>query len=150
MSAPPRHLSETLAARVARISLIEKLPPMRTLRALESKLKKIVPGSALIPRGDVHIDEIIANGHEFSTVGLRMRRGAPSNCHENAVNLFASGVAAGVGTGYACDGILWRQHSWGLDARGRILETTVKGRKYFGLGGPLLSALHLVLERRTA
>ena len=153
---PPGHrcpncgVIETLSDRAKRIGRFEKLPPMRVLRALEASLREIAPGSALIPRGDVHASAILTDGRAFSTVGLKVRRGEPSNCHANAAHLYVSGAAKGIGTGYVCaheDGdALWRQHSWGLDARGRIIETTVKSWKYFGLEFHGDDALRFVFE----
>lgn len=57
-----------------------------------------------------------------------------SDCHRNAVSLWRDGEAPGVGTGYALsDDGLWREHSWGVGARGELLETTEDRRIYFGI-----------------
>jgi hypothetical protein len=64
----------------------------------------------------------------------RKVRGARSDCHGNTARLLRAGKAAAIGTGYAlsADG-LWRQHSWGLDSGGVVLETTESREQYWGI-----------------
>ena len=63
----------------------------------------------------------------------------PNMCHLNSVELFATGKAIGFSTGFALseDDGLWRQHSWALkrrkDGTNRIIETTCKRYRYFGI-----------------
>jgi hypothetical protein len=60
--------------------------------------------------------------------------GAVSDCHANAAAMWRSGVAVAVGTGYALSAdSLWREHSWGWDAEGRLVETTEPRVRYFGI-----------------
>jgi hypothetical protein len=64
-----------------------------------------------------------------------MRRGMPSECHANTALMFVrSKGAVRIAFGYALsDDGLWRQHSWGVDAKdGRVFETTERRVRYFG------------------
>jgi hypothetical protein len=58
-------------------------------------------------------------------------------CHVNSARLFAKGAATALCTGFALFGGLWVQHSWALerqkDGTNRILETTGKRDRYFGI-----------------
>lgn len=48
--------------------------------------------------------------------------------------LWIDGEIASIGTGYALsDDGLWRQHSWGLEADGVVVETTFERRSYVGI-----------------
>lgn len=55
------------------------------------------------------------------------------NCHGNSVCLMEEGLGEVV-NGYALspDG-LWRNHSWLLQPNGRLIETTVRRKAYFGV-----------------
>jgi hypothetical protein len=84
---------------------------------------------------DSTIPFMIANGIVFPSHGV-LRKMQHSDCHINAAQLWSEkqfGIIA-VGSGFALseDG-LWRTHSWGFDDRGRVIETTVKRSKYFGI-----------------
>jgi hypothetical protein len=61
----------------------------------------------------------------------------PNMCHLNSAELFAAGEATALCTGFALFGGLWTQHSWALerqeDGTNRILETTGKRERYFGI-----------------
>lgn len=59
-----------------------------------------------------------------------------SQCHRNVAKLWVKKPRAlsAIGTGYApSDDGLWRQHSWGSRADGKVVEPTVVRVKYFGL-----------------
>jgi len=64
----------------------------------------------------------------------RLIRMEDNSCHQNAAQLYlqANRPGFGIGTGYALDGGLWRQHSWAVDAE-VIVETTVEAERYFGI-----------------
>jgi hypothetical protein len=55
------------------------------------------------------------------------------DCHANVAKLWIDGAIAAVGTGYALHDNLWRQHSWGIDADGKILETKFRSDLYYGV-----------------
>jgi hypothetical protein len=102
-------------------------------------LRKVVPRSAVVLREVGHEWELklLASNaaRSFPLEGIKMHRGAPSQCHSNAMMLVTSGVAEMMATGYgyrAQDG-LWIQHSWGLDGSHHIIETTIKFDAYFGV-----------------
>jgi hypothetical protein len=60
--------------------------------------------------------------------------GDVNGCHANAAALWINGDVTSIGTGYAlsADG-LWRQHSWGMDADGTVVETADKRVTYVGV-----------------
>ena len=61
----------------------------------------------------------------------------PHMCHLNSARLFANGKATAICTGFGLFGGPWVQHSWVLqrqkDGTNRILETTCKYDRYFGI-----------------
>jgi hypothetical protein len=58
-------------------------------------------------------------------------------CHENVAVLWIDGEVESIGTGYALsDDGLWRQHSWGVDADGTVVETTAERQAYVGITLP--------------
>jgi len=78
----------------------------------------------------------LMNRGEWMTGAVVLKRMARSACHRNVAKLWLAkpGKLSAIGTGYALsDDGLWRQHSWGLRADGRIVETTIARQKYFGL-----------------
>jgi hypothetical protein len=89
----------------------------------------VVPPQA--PEGD--LDELSARATAAGPAS-RFQVGADNACHTNAAVLWIHGDVSAIGTGYALsDDDLWRQHSWGLDADGTIVETTTERRRYVGL-----------------
>jgi hypothetical protein len=58
------------------------------------------------------------------------------DCHANVAKLWIDGEIVAVGTGYALAGGLWRQHSWGVNADGAILETKAGYERYCGVTLP--------------
>lgn len=83
---------------------------------------------------DEEIDNLFERGFLQDGGDARMVRGDPCSCHSNTANQWSSNKRSRViVTGYAlsADG-LWRQHSWLLNTKGRILETTVPRVLYFG------------------
>ena len=110
-----------------------------SFRQLLKHLRKVEPRSAVVLREVGHEWELKLLASDaamsFPLEGIRMHRGAPSQCHSNALMLVTSGAAEMMATGYgyrAEDG-LWIQHSWGLDGSDHIIETTVKFDAYFGV-----------------
>lgn len=66
-----------------------------------------------------------------------MRKGAPCQCHYNSSRLWKRHKYYKICTGYALshdnDGLhVWRQHSWCINARGNVVETTELRVAYFG------------------
>ncbi|MEU7909030.1 hypothetical protein [Actinoplanes sp. NPDC049118] len=72
---------------------------------------------------------------------VRLADGDVGECHGNVAALWIDGALASIGTGYALsEDQLWRQHSWGVDTDGALVETTEERRAYVGI----------VLSERTA
>lgn len=70
----------------------------------------------------------------LTTDAAELVDGDRSDCHRNAVRLWRQGAAAAIGTGYALsDDGLWREHSWGVESDGRVVETTEPRVAYFGV-----------------
>lgn len=67
-------------------------------------------------------------------VAVRHLAGQDNHCHGNSAELWLTGQADGIGTGYALnDDGLWRQHSWALAPDGAVIETTVGRDLYAGI-----------------
>lgn len=71
-------------------------------------------------------------GRFFRTDKLLLHKMHLRKCHRNVRYLDMLGDIDFICTGYAFDGIKWVRHSWGL-ADGRIVETTRRRKKYFGI-----------------
>lgn len=69
-----------------------------------------------------------------ATGRIRLVDGDPNACHGNAAALWIRAEADAIGTGYALsDDGLWRQHSWGVDDDGTVVETTERRVAYVGI-----------------
>lgn len=98
---------------------------------LEKKLLSI-GGEAVVPMPEDDLNLLLFIGHEFNHP-TRSIPGKASGCHQNVATLFQEGMLRAAATGYGLsDDGLWRQHSWGLDWKGNLVETTVPREKYFG------------------
>lgn len=97
-------------------------------RLLQYGGELVVP--PLHPESD--LDELLHGAREV-TVGSRLAEGDANACHANAARVWIDGSVPAIGTGYALTQDLWRQHSWGIDAEGMVVETTVPRERYVGL-----------------
>jgi hypothetical protein len=105
----------------------------RNRAALERRFREMINGLVLLPDPEPHLEELLTRGREFAVDRLRMRRGERHRCHANATRFwYESGGSIAIATGYAYDGGLWFQHSWGLDGD-RVIETTHRSVRYFGV-----------------
>ena len=105
------------------------------LADLEKRLLAFGGLIAILDQPEHDIEALMERGRCFPRVSARNCLGIKSACHSNVSALFAltDGMAR-IATGYALssDG-LWRQHSWGVDARdGYVVETTVRRHRYYG------------------
>lgn len=65
---------------------------------------------------------------------LVMRPGTPGDSHNNVSKLFVGRMVRDWMQGYALDiDGRWRNHSWGLDNQGRVVETTDRRLIYLGI-----------------
>lgn len=113
--------------------LVKRQPEILELKRLLLALGGHEVVAPVVP--DLTIPFMIANGIVFPS-RVVLRKMQDSYCHVNAAELWRKkqhGIIA-VGSGYALseDG-LWCLHSWGLDDRGYVIETTVKRTRYFGI-----------------
>jgi hypothetical protein len=93
-------------------------------------------GSLVVPplRPDPLIDMIGEQASAIDSADALQINGTASDCHRNAAAMWRAGVAAAIGTWYALSAdSLWREHSWGWNSQGRLLETTEPRIRYFGL-----------------
>lgn len=92
-------------------------------------------GDLVVPpvHPDPDLDELLTGVRSWGPAD-HLQPGEDGSCHENVAILWVDGAAAEVGTGYALseDG-LWRQHSWGVDADGTVIETTEERLRYVGV-----------------
>jgi hypothetical protein len=106
----------------------------RTLLSLGGSL--VVP-----PRApDPDLDALLAGGCAFSAA-VRFVPGEAAACHGNVAVLWIDRVVDVIATGYALSGDdLWRQHSWGVDPDGVLVETTDERNAYIGIALPVGAA----------
>ena len=78
------------------------------------------------------IDRLLERGEFYPANGASLRRMQANRCHFNAAKHFLTGQAAKVVSGFALSEGLWRSHTWVLNSRGRIIETTEPREVYFG------------------
>lgn len=92
-------------------------------------------GVAVTARHEEDIGKLLGRGYARSGRGVKLAKGAPSQCHRNTALLWdANRSRSTIVTGWALsdDGI-WRQHSWVKDMEAdRLYETTEKRTLYFG------------------
>lgn len=82
---------------------------------------------------DPLLDDLLGRGALFDAT-ISRRKMAVSKRHENVVELWRCNDITGIATGYALfdeDG-LWREHTWGVQDDGTLVETTVMFEGYFG------------------
>jgi len=93
-------------------------------------LTNLVPATHLVslPEGDTKDIKSILSGKgnlRVSKDDIILNKMNTNQCHENTATLFQQGKIKELHTGYALsDDGLWRQHSWGVDVNGKIIETT--------------------------
>jgi len=92
-------------------------------------------GSLVVPPGvpESDLGALLAGASMFGPATRFVGRD-PNACHHNVAVLWIDGEITSIGTGYALsDDGLWRQHSWGVDADGAVVETTARRRAYVGI-----------------
>jgi hypothetical protein len=79
------------------------------------------------------LDLILSQGKVFSGE-VQCRIMADNSCHQNVAQLYRASTDErfGIGTGFALNNCLWRQHSWAMDGNA-IVETTEEREIYFGI-----------------
>lgn len=101
-----------------------------------NNLRKIlfnISGYKFVDSGyEPHLRNIITRGKIMSNKVI-YKKGIESQCHYNASQLFYKNPKTyRICTGYILNDGLWRQHSWVINSKNQIIETTVKREKYFG------------------
>ncbi len=106
--------------------------PAEVRNRLERKLLSF-GGSSVIWQGFDPQAALVANkGHIFDQ-RVRMKRGIPHRCHENAAELWALAMDKyQLVTGYGLSGDKWFAHSWVVDGK-YLYETTGRLDRYFGV-----------------
>jgi hypothetical protein len=103
---------------------------------LRDKLLSYGGEEALVRTSDIPSDEItrlMTRGEFWTGSKADFNKMRAINCHGNSVCLMEKGLGEVV-NGYALsqDG-MWRNHSWLLQSNGRLIETTVRRKAYFGV-----------------
>ena len=91
-------------------------------------------GKRVAFREEPDIQTLLRRGEFMPGKRSELRRMASRSCHSNAADLWWNTEGRiRIVTGWALskDGI-WRQHSWGLDPEGKVIETTERRKLYFG------------------
>lgn len=110
------------------------------LQALKNTLTSIQPGTSFqvdwflsAEFTDEEVTELISSGATWEGGGARLKKMVMGDCHMNAIRLAMNNKGWAIGTGLALspDGV-WRVHSWCVNTRGRIVETTLPRDLYFG------------------
>lgn len=89
-------------------------------------------GSLVVPPAvpEHDLEALLADASRFGPVVRLIPRGDGA-CHENVASMWIDGEFPSIGTGYALTNELWRQHSWGVDADGMVVETTSAEREIY-------------------
>jgi hypothetical protein len=111
----------------------ESLQRAPYLRALHEKLLSL-GGKAVVlwggNNGPQTVQALVSTGVLGSVDCIIHKPMSPQNCHKNVTQL---GEGYQILTGYALSAeSIWYPHSWALDAEGRIVETTLIAKAYFG------------------
>jgi hypothetical protein len=101
-----------------------------------------------MPENELRVLQLLKYGRVFEGVKIKVKKGKPNKCHENASRLWAESEHLQLVRGYALhDDGLWRQHSWTFDPKtGEIIETTEPATKYFGVVFSDVQAFQYVIE----
>jgi len=127
---PKRHISaDRLKFLAERNATALKNPAAVELR---SKLLGHAGEEVLLRVTPEEIGRLLARGEFHPGKGAGLRRMQANRCHFNAAKLFLTGQAAKIVSGFALSEGLWRSHTWVLNSRGRITETTEPMEVYFG------------------
>ena len=104
------------------------------LAALRERLLAVGGAEVCIVYYEEDLPQILARGRADSGRRALRRPGARSRCHANVARLHEQDPGRfRIAAGYALsDDGLWRQHSWGLAADGRPVETPPPRVAYFG------------------
>lgn len=113
----------------------DEIQAMVPYQELEKRLLEF-GGRALVfrPMHYILMASILEHGQPFDASGAKNVKGEPSNCHQNVVDQWRkhpNTYRMVHGYGLSADG-LWRNHSWLLDAKDRVIETTVPRVMYYG------------------
>src|SRR5262245_35121348 len=106
-------------------------------KRLESKLLEI-GGDRVVELPEPHMDIILERGRLFESAAWKRVKGERNECHQNAALHYLAyyneecGASLEFARGYYLIDGYWRQHSWLWDGK-RVLETTCKGERYFGV-----------------
>jgi hypothetical protein len=75
---------------------------------------------------------LIAEGAMVAANKVVRKRGKVSDCHANAARLWRKKLG-NLMTGFAYSDDCWRRHSWIVDKKGTLTETTESRAHYFGI-----------------
>lgn len=126
---------DTMIVGQAYVEYEDVIQAMVPYQQLEKRLLEL-GGRALVfrPMHYILMASILEHGQSFGATGAKLVKGEPSNCHQNVVERWSTHknkYRMVHGYGLSSDG-LWRQHSWLLDAKDRVIETTVPRVMYYG------------------
>lgn len=131
---------ETNQARIKFFKKNEKeyLKAQPKLKNLKTTLLAI-GGDFICMTMEEDLEKIISRGEVFKGRGSIMMKGRPSQCHSNSAELWdVNQGKLELVTGYALSidedelGV-WRPHTWLVSIEsGKVIETTVKRKTYFG------------------
>lgn len=123
-----------IALRNSEILATTKPSTRYMLNQLEAKLLTESGDAVVLQVPEPHLMILLTYGALFRGKPL-LKRMRASSCHSNMAELRKKRKIDKIATGYGLsrDGLaVWRQHSWGIKD-GKIVETTVRRAKYWGV-----------------
>jgi hypothetical protein len=104
------------------------------MKRLEKILLSISGHTFCSPGIEEDLEKLVSSGSSVNKKGIYVIQGRVSACHENSANCWdANRERSSIMTGYVLDDGVWRQHSWVLDNKNKIVETTHVREAYFGI-----------------
>lgn len=101
-------------------------------KQLKEKLLNIGGNRVAWLPNDSHLPNLVKEGRSFSLDKRKKVKGEVNHCHANTARLFLKMENISIITGYALNGDVWIQHSWGYDGK-RVVETTSPFNAYYGV-----------------
>ena len=111
----------------------DDVPPL--VRQLADRLLVVGGERVVVQFGDqIHLNLAAERGTLQPVPGVVRVRSARNECHTNCARLWREHPDRyRLGVGWVLDDGIWRCHTWLVDKRGRVVETTFPREEYFGV-----------------
>ncbi|MFA7420572.1 MAG: hypothetical protein WCZ90_12880 [Melioribacteraceae bacterium] len=100
-----------------------------------TKLLSIDGTRVYIPAGEIKDEDIALKGGKLiKSTEIILKPGEPHECHSNSARYWKRNKnTCKLVTGYALCSDDWLSHSWILTKKNRIIDSTIKADKYYGV-----------------